>query len=437
VKGFHLDEALELVKHQFAATVVYPLKKTPRKRSAPDPDPKPGTSKQKEQGKKKQKNTGTKTPKDSLNNRKFDSRNMPKNLQSLFQNHLKKSSFFINNSDLRLECIKLVANSLAKRTWNKYSSALSLWHRFSHNKALSSFSAVEFTCWCSKYASIKSSTVKEYVSAINKMKFLLGFDSKNNEKDLEKILLRGMENIQSKTQKPKKKVTPVTLQILENIKKGLDSGICSSCSKKSIWALSLAAFWGLLRLGEILPPHAESFDKTTTLLWGDVEINDDNVVFHLKSPKTKTIISREVVLYKLSGDFFCPVTSIKKLKKALQKRGLWGEDLPVFMRASGKSLTKSSFLKGLNTALNPSKENKIKLQGKSFRSGIPSILDKNVESTGKKVIQILGRWKGPSYRCYIRNPVPENRWIYEKISDLLLKDFLRRHDIEDSEPDSG
>ena len=269
------------------------------------------------------------------------------------------------------------------------------------------------------------------------MSFLLGFSLNSGNQGLEKILWKGMKNVQQKLKKPDRKVTPVTLDILEKIKNGLDSEICSSCSKKSIWALSLSAFWGLLRLGEVLPAHGESFDKTTTLLWKDVEFFEDKVIFHLKSTKTNTKISKEVVLYKLSNSLFCPVTNLKKLQTSFQKKGLWGRELPVFLRSSGKSLTKLVFIKALNTALKAVAKNPVILQGKSFRSGIPSTLDKSLEETEKKVLKTLGRWIGPSYHCYIRNPVPENRWIYHKVSDFLLNDFFYRKEEASSDSSSG
>ena len=281
VTGLHLDEALELMKHPFAAGINYPLKAKAGRRKRKAQSPVPSSSKEKPAAKKKQKTTGDNKPRDDVNYRKFSSKNMPANVKNLFRKHLEKQPTFSENPDLCTECLKLVSNSLAKRTWNKYSSALALWNQYAHGKTISSFSALDFTCWCSKYTTLKAATVKVYVAAIKKMEFLLGFEGGSAEKELEKILLRGMENVESKSKTQRKKVTPVTLPILKRIKQGLDSEICSSCSKQSIWTLSLAAFWGLIRLGEILPEHSMSFDKTSTLLWKDVVIKKDKVVFQI------------------------------------------------------------------------------------------------------------------------------------------------------------
>jgi hypothetical protein len=442
VRSIYLEDALDFVKHNYATQVSYHLKETARKRGhddlEEDLEPLPGASSDKEPLKKKQKKKGTTLPKDDAKNRKYSSGNIPLNLRSLILKHLRKQKLFEDNPELCVEGVKLISSSLAKRTWEKYGSALSLWNKFVINNKIEKFSGFTFTCWCSKNTSVKASTIKSYLCALRKIKFLLGFKQNDSDKGLEKILLRGIENIENNFQKPEKPVIPVSLEILENIRKGLNMAVVSSCSKKSLWALSLTAFWGLIRLGEILPSVAKKFDKTTTLLWKDVELSSDKVILHIKSPKTRSKQSKTVVLYKLSESLFCPVFHLSKLKNEQIKRNLWKETLPVFLRSSGKSLTKISFIEGINAALQICGIKNCKLQGKSFRSGIPSLIGVYGNNSAEKSLKILGRWKGQSYRCYVRNPVPEDKDIFEKVSKNLLKNFLRRkRQSEEEDPDPG
>jgi hypothetical protein len=110
-----------------------------------------------------------------------------------------------------------------------------------------------------------------------------------------------------------------------------------------------------------------------------VSLTKDKVVLYIKLPKTRT-----VVLYKLSNPVFCPVRHLNELKNIQKEKNLWGLDLPVFRRASGKALTKISFLEGIDRALELMGKGDVKLQGKSFRSGIPSLLGSSEdESLGK------------------------------------------------------
>ncbi len=136
------------------------------------------------------------------------------------------------------------------------------------------------------------------------------------------------------------------------------------------------SFWGLFRLGEVLPGKARSFDKTSVLLWEDVKFSKEKVILNLRQPKTRSQQSKTVVLYKLSAEHFCPVRQLRQLKKLQKKMGIWKKDLPIFLWASGGSLTKSTCLKKTNAALKKIEPAAEKFQGKSFRSGIPPPVEK-------------------------------------------------------------
>jgi len=251
---------------------------------------------------------------------------------------------------------------------------------------------------------------------------------------MEKIILRGMENIEGIKAKPPRKVTPVNLKILSSIKRGLKKKFWKKCTKKSIWTLNVMAFWGLLRLGEVLPGKARSFDKTSVLLWEDVKFSKGKVILNLRQPKTRSQQSKTVVLYELSAKHFCPVRQLRQLKKLQQKMGIWKKGLPIFLRASGGSLTKATFLKKTNAALMKVEPPAEKIQGKSFRSGIPTLLKKSESEDLERNLKILGRWKSSAYRCYIRNSDPGNRIVFLQTAEALLKNFLCRKENRKTGP---
>jgi hypothetical protein len=436
VRGIDLAEAHELVKHDFAAIVSYPLRHTGKKRTSDEQDDEPGGSEKPEPSKKKQKTEGKIVPTDDPANRKYGSRNIPPLVKNLITQHLKKRGLLKHDKHLSKECVNLISNSLAKRTWEKYNSALSLWKKFETETDAKHFSRIAFVCWCSRNTKLKPDTGKGYLSALKKLKFLLGFERKKIAA-LEKILLRGMENIRLCSSEKQKQVTPVDLLTLVNIKKGMDCAKISSASEKAIWSLSLTAFWGLLRLGEILPQKSDQFDKTSVLLWQDVKLTKDKVVLRIKLPKTRSSQSRTVVLYKLPDPFFCPVRHLNDLEKIQKEKNLWGQGLPVLRRDSGKALTKTSFLEGINKALEFAGKGNVKLQGKSFRSGIPSLLGSSEDESLGKNLKKLGRWKGLAYHCYIRNQDPVSQEMFTKIARKLLKNFLCREKGKETPPDPG
>ncbi len=144
----------------------------------------------------------------------------------------------------------------------------------------------------------------------------------------------------------------------------------------------------------------------------------------MRQPKTRTEQSKTVVLYKLSARRFCPVRQLKQLRKTQMKKGIWGNNMPVFLCSSGRSLTKTTFLKNTNCALKIGDPKAGKLQGKLFRSGIPTLLKKSEPENMEKNLKILGRWKSSAYRCYIRNLDPGNRSVFLQTAETLQKNFF-------------
>jgi hypothetical protein len=252
VREIDLAEAHKLVKHDVAAIVSYPLRHTGKKRASDEQEDEQGGTEKPEPSKKKQKTGGKIVPTDNPADRKYGSKNIPPLVKNLIVRHLKKRGLLKSDKILSKECVNLISNSLAKRTWEKYNSALSLWKKFETETNVKHFSRIAFVCWCSRNTKLKPATVKGYLSALKKLKFLLGFKHKGGSAP-GKILLRGMENIQLSSPGMQKWVTPVDLPTLADIKKGMNCAKISAASEVAIWALSLTAFWGLLRLGEILP----------------------------------------------------------------------------------------------------------------------------------------------------------------------------------------
>lgn len=435
---------MELVKHPFKAQVTYPFRTAnrkgaskpsvdkPEKTESPEDDPGEGPSGSGHR-KKRKRESGRIYPKDSSKFRKYG-QNMPKNLYASIRNFLSHDARFASNPELCNKTLTILASSLAKRTWQKYSSALALWERFADEVngpkpvKFSKNSRILFMSWCFNNTALAANTVKAYLSALKRITLVSGSKSEKKGTVVEKLLLRGIENLRQI--EPKKRASaatvPMSINILEKIQQGLERDSCNTCSKKSIWALCLSAYWGLLRLGEILPRKDDIFDSTSDLLWKDVKLEADKVEFRLKFPKVRNDLSKSITLYKVSNPLLCPVSALRALKKQQVYENLWNPEKPVFLRSSGRSLTKASFLRSLNVVLRMEPGGKDFITGKSFRSGIPSELEFFPSTFSSEVKKNLGRWKGSSFSKYIRNPDPKNRWIFKEVSEFLIKNSLRR-----------
>ncbi len=223
----------------------------------------------------------------------------------------------------------------------------------------------------------------------------------------------------------KKKVMPVSLEILTQIKKGLQKMNLKKLSKLSVWALCLVAFWGAFRLGEILAKNKTKFDKFSDLLWKDILFDNESqkITIRIKSAKIPGAPGNLAELFKIKNPSLCPVTALRRLFKHQKKSGSWGAELPIFRRASGKNLTKSSFLKTTDLALKNMGLTKITLGSKSFRSGMLSALKTLPPEFQEKHLKLLGRWKGDSYKFYMWNgPVPFSQ-TFKTVSEQLLKNL--------------
>jgi hypothetical protein len=96
---------------------------------------------------------------------------MPKNLYASIRNFLSHDARFASNPELCNKTLTILASSLAKRTWQKYSSAPALWERFADEVngpkpvKFSKNSRILFMSWCCKHCkSLPFSSKKNHFS---------------------------------------------------------------------------------------------------------------------------------------------------------------------------------------------------------------------------------------------------------------------------------
>jgi hypothetical protein len=362
---------------------------------------------------------GKKIPKHSKMDEKYSKRNIPKPLKKLFKKQWKSENSLHKQKGLQKTYLSLLANSLAKQTWKRYLCAHKIWIEFKKFAKKSEHFLIErdktaFICWCKNYRNLKSQTINMYISALDKIKNLaVGKETKSS-------LLKGLKNQENKNIDKKTKKKIVDFPTLKKLKENLHDKKSPSFDEILIWTVCLIAFWGCFRLAEILTKKTIAFDKHSDILWRDITFNDKVLFLNLKSTKTSNNKSVQVVLCKTNKKEFCPVHAMKKLKKKQKTLGIFNKKLPVFRKENGENLTKNFFLQQVNKTL---EEQTGKFSGKSFRSGIPTLLSKMEKNPDINLIKFAGRWKSSAYRTYIAD---EDNKVgnFLKISDLLTKSFL-------------
>jgi hypothetical protein len=347
---------------------------------------------------------------------------------------MSRNKHFANEPKFFRACFELVAASLARNTWKRYSSALRLWIRF-RKETEKPFVFLDFETWSSRFLvwgwrrkNLKVNTLKIYLSELKNLGNLAkGFES--GGRDLEKILVRGMTNLTQNKKNQHLPVRSLTIADLREIRKSLSS-FTRKLTGQSIWTCCLVAFWGAFRLGELLGNHEICYDKFSSLLWEDVTLGKDSVKIRIKSAKVRGPPGNLSVLFPVPDRDLCPVSALVRLKNSENNLGMGEEKSPVFRENGGRLLTKKTFLTAVNAANNTGKDY---FTGKSFRAGIPSALESFPSLFRESHLKALGRWRGRSYQTYMKNDEPEFRWVFQFVSTILLKENSVQADWKDDQ----
>ena len=178
---------------------------------------------------------------------------------------------------------------------------------------------------------------------------------------------------------------------------------------------------GSCRISELLGDSAGHFGRKSSFCWENVVWVDENhVQIELRIPKTNRN-SETVDFFTFQEKRLCPVRALKKLEISQKNLGLWAPELPVFRSSSGACLTKSKLAKSLKNLLRTDNLENLKLR--SFRSGIPSLLERNPDLADDSHIKFWGRWKGNSYRSYMKDGNKGKKWIFKKIVAALISEL--------------
>jgi hypothetical protein len=247
-------------------------------------DEQPNTKKRKEHPVKPK---GAKKFKINLLDKKFSSVHLNDLQQNIIlEKHVSlpkpmKSKFWLKKSK------NLIAKSVSKATWKTRKAALQKILTFSKKQkiklhwSLSKEIINGFVIWC--FANKMSPlTTNSYVFALSSIQKCLGFNPIKIKNSQAEILLKGFKNQKPPSKKLRK---PVTLKILSNLKSKIEKNFDNVYLKKAIWSAFTLAFFGCLRMGEIVCKKENSFHSESAFCWGDVKIHKNYLKLNLKNTK--------------------------------------------------------------------------------------------------------------------------------------------------------
>ena len=162
-----------------------------------------------------------------------------------------------------------------------------------------------------------------------------------------------------------------------------------------LWAAACVAFFGFLRLGEVVPPNSNA---PAPLLVGDVEIlkppSSPMVRLHLRRSKTDPFGNGINIFLGSTGQDICPVTALSNYLFVRAK----GQG-PLFVLADGSPLLRSHFVANVKRALAYANIDESKYSGHSFRIGAAT--SAAAAGVPDHMIKMMGRWESSAYLLFL------------------------------------
>ena len=188
-------------------------------------------------------------------------------------------------------------------------------------------------------------------------------------------------------------------------------------NEQTVWTAMNLSFFSSCRMGELLTAKEHVFDPTANLTWADINFHEeDNVIIHIKNPKSNRQGGEFVDIFSFTGQGVCPIMALKEHRRLQIEAGLFDPHGPVFKFSNGKFLTMAYLNKLLKQLLEGVIDQSTdSISCHSFRAGIPSALARFPDLASSGDIKGWGRWDSDCYTKYTRMLSDQKRVIFNKI----------------------
>ena len=223
-------------------------------------------------------------------------------------------------TNLSTDTKKLIHASLSLSSWKKHESAMNCFQKFDdsnpscHPWPLSGASISEFVTWAAVTQKLKAQTIKSYLSSLKFVHKLNNLPCENCSGFIPDTILKGIENLEFYSSISKESRKAMSLPLLKLLGHEIARADWTTVNKAVVWSACTIAFFGSLRMGEILAKSPDSFNPGENLLWSDLSFKKDSILLHVKIPKNKTKKGEFVDIFEFVGHNCC--FGHKKLEKA-------------------------------------------------------------------------------------------------------------------------
>lgn len=320
--------------------------------------------------------------------------------------------------------------SLAKSTWSTYKTTkkhlkeCEMETGASLELPMDDTKVTIFLSWLLRTRCIKSTSADSYLAGLRKLHTVEGLQAPIIRTDMIKAILAGAKNRNNIEESlcPKPKRLPITLTALKLLGLELNNLEMQKIDIRLIWTVSCIAFFGSLRMGELLTEKGTHFDPLVNLLTEDVlltkEQGQDSFVLQLniKAPKENRNGKAVIIDLFQNGGECCPIKAFQAWQK-LNPPAQIGK--PMFRFANGAPFTQEKMNKILKICMQHNvPEGAGYYSGHSFRAGIPSMLGQLGYSD--EDVRTVGRWSSNSHEHYMKLPRTKRQKISREIAGMNL-----------------
>ena len=259
--------------------------------------------------------------------------------------------------------------------------------------------------------SLAPSTISVYLSAVGSLHRQAGLRDPTRHNPILQLAKRGIRRMRAApTSSPRRPITPSVLaDLLSAISQS--HSICRH-DRRMLTAAFTLAFFGFMRVSEFTVPSRRQFNPHIHPTLGSICWGCNHFTYHLVRSKTDQNGRGHSLRIPRVGGPLCPFLAMSRYTKGgitarTQRRR------PLFFFASGRPLTRLSFLHHLRHLLQVSHHSPKDFNTHSFRIGAATTSAS--AGTSSALIKHLGRWRSSAYQRYI---MPSNSTLARATRNL-------------------
>jgi hypothetical protein len=289
---------------------------------------------------------------------------------------------------------------------------------------LSTMHILGYISYLFRVKALSPGTVTNYISGLKAWQTLCGHPSTNFDHPLVKLVLTGYRNLFLTMKVEPRRRSVVTWCVLKILREELMKLSMSTLDRQVFWTAAVCAFWGSLRMGELLKGK-HGFDAVRHMSWAKVTINPDDhshVLLYVDLPKImlEEKPSDHVDLFAFPLPEYCPVHNLCYLQFLTKRRRETDDEENVFLLSNAKPLSTANMNEMLRDTLNPLFPGLGKFSCHSFRAGLPSLMGAFPQLFTEQQIKQHGRWVSKACTLYTRMNGVGIRQTHAEVVKTLL-----------------